>query len=920
MKKLITLIGFVTYIFSANVAFAITLGLVAQTSGVNAYPDGVYYDGVINYTQTSDAADTTDDDVYLPDDTSSDMLYIGSNTVFDTIDFDVTTAGNSNKLCVTTPCHHYTLQYYNGETSTWTNLSYTDNTNNFETAAEGTWDFDVPDAWDNDGTKTTVNGQTLFWVRLSVASGATVTTPADAGQVALRAYNVEITVDQELGTGIEALLESDFTVSGGTSNDVAGFREMGTGVYQLALDAGLTDSNYNILIGKKGYVDDSITSGVISTTQKALSIELLFSHKITTISNATGSVLTPDTVVVGAVTCTISGTSAYCALSSGQDGSSGSIADVTVTKSGYDSTTKDLQDERTSDSDAQVTTIVGLTETAVTTDPTGYFTLTVEETDGTNLTSIAEGDFSVSAGTDNTIYDFTNNGDGTYYFELATENVDNTYTITASVSGYDAEGISTGALTTSVNSTGTLVLDETTDPTGYFTFRVEETDGTDLTSISESDFSVSGGTSNTVYDFTNNGDGTYTYELATENADNTYSISASVSGYNTESISTGAMTTDDTNTGTLELDSSSGPATEADLTINVTNEDGDAMTSLGEGDFDVNSGTSNAIHAFTNSGAGNYVLSLSIDNADNSYDITVSSDGYVSADTSTGELTGDGEKSVSLDFGYKLTVLDENGDNVSSATVKAGDYETSCEYLGSGQYGCAIPLAESNYEYKVTLSGYETEYGEFSSDRDSDDDAQVSESVSLTVGESDCEANFDDIYGHWAEDYITELYCRGVVNGLDSDTFGPSNNATRAEFLKMALLNAGYDVDGASGEDFSDVSSGDWYYEYVAFGVDEDFIEGYSDDTFRPNDQINRAEALVITMRIAGVDEYDVDSDWDEFDDVDSNDWYAYAVETAADQGIVEGYDDGDFKPGNNITRAEVAAISVRTYDEYYAD
>lgn len=827
MKKLITLLGFVTYIFSANAAFAIGVGLVESNADVNVYPDGVYYDGVMNYDLTSEAADTTADDVYLPDISIDDeILYIGSNTVFDTIDFDVTTAGNSSKLCFTTPCHHYTLEYYDGETSDWENLSYTDNTNNFETVAEGTWEFDVPDAWDNDGTKTTVNSQTLFWVRLAPASGTSISSPADAGEIALRAYNVEVTVETELGTAIESLLEADFTVSGGTSNDLAGFREVGDGVYQLAVDAGLSDSNYNILIGKKGYVDDTISSGVVGTIQKVLSIELLYSHKITTISNSTGSVLTPSTVSVGSVSCVISGSTAYCALSSGQDGSSTSIADVTVTKTGYDSTTKDLQDERSSDADAQVTTIVGLTQTAV-----------------------------------------------------------------------------------------------TTDPTGYFTFRVEETDGTDLTSLAQTNFTVSGGTDNTVYDFTNNGDGTYTYELATENADNTYSISATVTNYVTESISTGSMTTGATNTGTLELDESSTPATEVNLTINVTDEDGDAITTLLEGDFDVSGGTSNAIHAFTNSGSGNYVLSLSIDNSDNSYSIEVSENGYVAEDVTTGEMTSDGSKSVSLDFAYKLTVLEEDGDTVSGASVKAGaDYDTSCSYLGAGVYGCAVQIADTDLDYKVTLTGYETAYGAFNSDRTDHTDAQVSESVSLTVGESDCEADFDDIFGHWAEDYIEELYCRGVVNGLDDDTFGPSNNATRAEFLKMALLNAGYDVDGASGESFSDVSSGDWFYEYVSFGVEEDIIEGYSDDTFRPNNSINRAEALVITMRIAGIDEYDVDSDWDEFEDVDSDDWYAYAVETAADEGIVEGYSDGEFKPGNNITRAEVAAISVRTYDEYYAD
>ncbi|MEK9159629.1 MAG: S-layer homology domain-containing protein [Patescibacteria group bacterium] len=731
MKKLITLLGFVTYIFGANTAFAIGVGLVsANNEDVNVYPDGVFLDGILETSWTTDASDLDADDVPLPtkDSMVTEVLYIGSNTVFDIIDFDITTAGVSSSTCVV--CHHYTAEYYDGGTSDWETLSYTDNTNNFETVGEGTWEFDVPAAWDSAAGKTTVDGQTLYWMRLTPRSTTTITSSADAGEIALRAYNVELTLEDELGGPMEGFVSEDFTVSAGTSNDVAGFRDMEDGVYQFALDTGLSDNNYRITANENGYVDEVINTGVLASIKKTLSGEMQFAHKITIIDNDTVDPITPDTVSIGSVSCTISTSTAYCPASTTQDGTSTDVESVTVTKSGYESRTTVLSSDRDIDADSQVTTSVALTETVATADPT-----------------------------------------------------------------------------------------------------------------------------------------------------------------------------------------------EANLTINVTDEDGDAITSLLEGDFDVSGGTSNAIHAFTNSGSGNYVLSLSIDNSDNSYEIEVSEDGYVAEDVTTGEMTGDGSKSVSLDFGYKLTVLDEDGDTVSGASVKAGDdYGTSCSYLGAGVYGCAVPVGDTDLDYKVTLSDYETEYGEFNSARTDHTDAQVSESVSLTVGESDCDTDFDDIYGHWAEDYITELYCRGVVNGLDDDTFGPSNYASRAEFLKMALLNAGYDVDGASGESFSDVSSGDWFYEYVSFGVEEDIIEGYSDDTFRPNNQINRAEALVITMRIAGIDEYDVDSDWDEFDDVDDDDWYAYAVETAADEGIVEGYSDGDFKPGNPITRAEVAAISVRTYDEYYAD
>ena len=71
-------------------------------------------------------------------------------------------------------------------------------------------------------------------------------------------------------------------------------------------------------------------------------------------------------------------------------------------------------------------------------------------------------------------------------------------------------------------------------------------------------------------------------------------------------------------------------------------------------------------------------------------------------------------------------------------------------------------------------------------------------------------------------------------------------------------------------------------------------------------------------MRIAGVDDYDVDDSDIDFSDVESSDWYAWAIVEADENGISEGYSDGTFKPGNDITRAEVAVIARRTWYVYF--
>jgi hypothetical protein len=730
MKKFLPVLALAAMLFGVQPVFAISTGvLVSGNSSVNAYPDAVlaYLMSYSDY--TSDAANSTADDVPLG---SLSKTYIGSNSPFDLILFDITTAGSSTRSTVSCPmftqCHHFDLEYYNGLTSTWDALTYTDNTNSFQTVGENSWTFDLPTAWDDSSnTKTTVDGHTLYWVRIGINSNTSSASTAYAAEIALRSYNVEMSVVEELGTAMGGLVSEDFTVTGGTSNSVAGWRDMGAGVYQLALDEGLSDGNYTIAAGEIGYVDSSVSSGVLSTVQKELALTMDYAHRIN-VTNSSGIALAPSSVKIGSDSCTISGTSAYCAVSTSADGTSSGLADVTVSASGYDTKTQALSGQRDDRSEIQVQTTVALT----------------------------------------------------------------------------------------------------------------------------------------------------------------------------------ASSSSSTAWGTLKL--------------YVENENGAALTSLDESAFSVSDGSDNAIHSFSNTGSGNYELQLATGNSDNNYQVTVEKSAYVSTTFASGEIsTGTISVSVALDFGYIVNVEDENGNNVSDASVLAGDQTTTCSYMGGGDYGCPVPLSETDYSYRVSKDGYMTVNDNFSSDRTGNSDAQRSANVSLELLPVSCSVPFTDTYGHWAEGYIEQLFCREVVIGRDSNSYVPNDYVTRAEFLKIALLNAGFTVDGSTGENFNDVSTGDWFYEYVSYGANEGYIEGYEDGGFHPNDSINRAEALVILMRIAGESSATVSSSWSDFTDVSSDDWFAYAVKIAADKGIVEGYDDGSFKPGNSITRAEVAAMAVRTYDSYYA-
>ncbi len=112
--------------------------------------------------------------------------------------------------------------------------------------------------------------------------------------------------------------------------------------------------------------------------------------------------------------------------------------------------------------------------------------------------------------------------------------------------------------------------------------------------------------------------------------------------------------------------------------------------------------------------------------------------------------------------------------------------------------------------------------------------------------------NFPDITGHWAEDDIIELAEMGIVNGYDNGNFGPNDYITRAAITKIALNAFEYDVYEANSA-FTDISDGVWYENYVNSAYEYGVINGYSDGTFKPGNYVNRAEAMKILLTASGI-------------------------------------------------------------------
>lgn len=172
--------------------------------------------------------------------------------------------------------------------------------------------------------------------------------------------------------------------------------------------------------------------------------------------------------------------------------------------------------------------------------------------------------------------------------------------------------------------------------------------------------------------------------------------------------------------------------------------------------------------------------------------------------------------------------------------------------------------------------------------------------------------SFSDMSGHWAEEYVNKAVLTGFVQGYSNNTFKPDQAITRAEFTKM--LNSAIGNNGTTSIDFWDVSPSSWYYNDVKKGVSAGYINGHSETRFMPDNLITRQEAAVMLARI--VPAYGSSSTLKAFSDYDkAGDWATTALEKMVAKGYISGYSNGSLQPQSKLTRAQAAKMIVSILD-----
>ncbi|MCQ2749685.1 MAG: S-layer homology domain-containing protein [Clostridia bacterium] len=117
------------------------------------------------------------------------------------------------------------------------------------------------------------------------------------------------------------------------------------------------------------------------------------------------------------------------------------------------------------------------------------------------------------------------------------------------------------------------------------------------------------------------------------------------------------------------------------------------------------------------------------------------------------------------------------------------------------------------------------------------------------------------------------------------------------------------DIYIANDKNFSDVRTDFWYTPYIGFVVSEGIMNGYDAGRFNPNTNTTRAEVCKVLASIFKFENKNVEN---KFKDELKGQWYEEAVTTLVEAGMINGYDDGTFKGNNNITRAELVILINR--------
>lgn len=166
--------------------------------------------------------------------------------------------------------------------------------------------------------------------------------------------------------------------------------------------------------------------------------------------------------------------------------------------------------------------------------------------------------------------------------------------------------------------------------------------------------------------------------------------------------------------------------------------------------------------------------------------------------------------------------------------------------------------------------------------------------------------------GNWFYDAVKYAYEQGLMTGTSATTFAPNGTMNRAMIVTVLYrLEKSPAVTGAS--KFTDVPAGQWYSDAVAWAAANKIVNGYDETTFGPMNAVTREQMAAILFRyeqVKGLENVTLEENLNRFPDQNKISLYAIpALQWAVGQKIINGNADGTLDPTGTATRAQVAQI-----------
>ena len=284
-----------------------------------------------------------------------------------------------------------------------------------------------------------------------------------------------------------------------------------------------------------------------------------------------------------------------------------------------------------------------------------------------------------------------------------------------------------------------------------------------------------------------------------------------------------------------------------------------------------------------------------------------------------------------LDLGVNLDTSGIPVNVINTITGEVGTVQITLAH--DGEFGFTMtltaPLGKENAGYWANLYHYDedAEALNFETAAKIDEDGNVtipfsyaSQYAIVIDTHSHAAVDVSDLFidvapNAWYKDAVQYAYDNGLMTGTSATTFEPEATTTRA--MIVSILARLENVTTAQAAGFADVDDNDWYATAVNWAANVGVVNGYEDNTFKPNTAITREQLAAILMNYAAYKGEDVSNraDLTSYTDQPST-WAEEAMSWAVAEGLINGVTADTLQPQGAATRAQVAAILQRFLSE----